>query len=103
MAVLPLSDDGRQYSLSPSISTESMSATGPATIGSDIQAYAQPYTIVQLPSGLRHSSIHKSLPESSEFRSSPSTMGPSFQSLNISQVNAAPQALGQRRPNDQLG
>ncbi len=122
MTVLPLSDDGRQYSLSPSISAASMSATGspPAAISSNMMPMAtlsltsslqacadpcasspQPYTMVQHPSGLRHSSVHKSSPESSGFRSSPSAMGPSFQSLNISQVEAVPQALGQRRPSGQ--
>jgi hypothetical protein len=129
MAVLPLGNDGRQYSLSPSISAASISARGspPATIGSDMvpmatlsltssmlppsmQAYtdpcafsSQPYTMVQHPSGLRHNSVHKSSPESSGFRSSPSAMGPPFQSLNVSQVEGlpAPQGLDQRRPTGQ--
>jgi hypothetical protein len=122
MAVPPLGNDGRQYSLSPSISGASMSATGspPATMGSDMmpmaalsltssmlppsmQAYvdqsalsSQPYSMVQHPSGLRHSSVHKSSPESSGFRSSRSAMGPPFQSLNVSQVEVAQQAPGQR-------
>lgn len=121
MAVPPLGSDGRQYSLSPSISGASMSATGspPATMGSDMmpmaalsltssmlppsmQAYAdhsalssQPYSMVHA-SGLRHSSVHKSSPESSGFRSSRSAMGPPFQSLNVGQVEAsASQAPGQ--------
>jgi hypothetical protein len=128
MAVPSLGNDGRQYSVSPSISGASMSATGspPAALGSDMmpmaalsltssmlppsmQAYADhtalsspPFSMVQHSSGLRHNSVHKSSPESSGFRSSRSAMGPSFQSLNVSQVEAAPQAPGQRRLSGQL-
>jgi hypothetical protein len=128
MAVPSLGNDGRQYSVSPSISGASMSATGspPAALGSDMmpmaalsltssmlppsmQAYADhsalsspPFSMVQHSSGLRHSSVHKSSPESSGFRSSRSAMGPSFQSLNVSQVEAAPQVPGQRRLSGQL-
>jgi hypothetical protein len=123
MAVPPLGSDGRQYSLSPSISGASMSATGspPATLGSDMmpmaalsltssmlphsmQAYSdhaalssQPFSMVQHSSGLRPSSVHKSSPESSGFRSSRSAMGPPFQSLNVSQVEVVQQAPSQRR------
>jgi hypothetical protein len=124
MTVPPLGNEGRQYSLSPSISGASLSATGspPATMGADMmpmaalsltssmlppsmQAYAdhsalssQPYSMVQ--SGLRHSSVHRSSPESSGFRSSRSAMGPPFQSLNISEAQQ-PQVPGQRRPSGQ--
>ncbi|KAN0117438.1 protein of unknown function (DUF3425) domain containing protein [Hyaloscypha variabilis] len=127
MAVPPLGSDGRQYSLSPSISGASMSATGspPATLGSDMmpmaalsltssmlppsmQAYSdhaalssQPFSMVQHSSGLRHSSVHKSSPESSGFRSSRSAIGPPFQSLNVSQVEVVQQAPSQRRPSGQ--
>jgi hypothetical protein len=120
-----MSSDGRQYSLSPSISGTSMSAHGspPATMGSDMmpmaalsltssmlppsmQAYAdpsalsQPYSIVH-PTGLRHSA--QSSPESSGFRTSRSTMGSPFQSMNISQSadTQAPQVLGNRRVSGQ--
>ena len=124
--VLPMSNDGRQYSLSPSISGTSISGAGspPATLGSDmmpmaalsltssmlaptVQAYAdpsvlssQPYSMVH-PSGLRLNA--QSSPESSGFRSSRSAMGTSFQSLNISQsVEAqAPPVPGQRRVSGQ--
>lgn len=106
-----VSSDGRQYSLSPSISGASVSGAGspPAPMGSDMmpmaalsltssmlhptmQAYAdpalssQPYSMVH-PSGLRHNS--QSSPEVSGFRSR-STMGPPFQSLNTSQPEAPP-------------
>ncbi|KUJ20552.1 uncharacterized protein LY89DRAFT_446379 [Mollisia scopiformis] len=119
---VPSISDARQYSLSPSLSGTSMSGTGspPATMASDMmpmaalsltssmltppmQAYAdpsalssQPYSMVH-PSGLRHNS--QSSPESSGFRSSRSTMGPSFQSLNLSQSveAAAPLVPGQQR------
>ena len=117
-----MSSDGRQYSLSPSISGTSMSGHGspPAAMGSDImpmadlsltssmlppsmQAYAdpsalssQPYSMVH-PTGLRQSA--QSSPESSGFRTSRSTMGPPFQSMNISQSadTQASQLAGQRR------
>jgi hypothetical protein len=127
MTVPPLGSEGRQYSLSPSISGASLSATGspPATMGQDMmpmaalsltssmlppsmEAFAdhsvlssQPYSMVQHPSGLRHSSVHKSSPESSGFRSSLSAMGPPFQSLNMSEAQS-PQASSQRRPSGQL-
>ncbi|KAE8453771.1 hypothetical protein EG329_009283 [Mollisiaceae sp. DMI_Dod_QoI] len=122
---VPSISDARQYSLSPSLSGASLSGTGspPATMGSDMmpmaalsltssmltppmQAYAdpsalssQPYSMVH-PSGLRHNSSQSS-PESSGFRSSRSTMGPPFQSLNLSQsieaaAVAAPLVSGQR-------
>jgi hypothetical protein len=125
MTVPPLGNDGRQYSLSPSISGASLSTTGspPATMSSDMmpmaalsltssmlppsmQAYADPsalasqqYSLVQHTSGLRHSSVHKSSPESSGFRSSRPAMGTPFQSLNIPQSVEAqlPQASDQRR------
>ena len=112
MTVPTHGSDARQYSLSPSISGTSMSATSspPATMGSDMipmaalsltssmlppsmQAYAdpilssQPYSMVQQ-SGLRHS-VHKSSPESSGFRNTRSAMGPPFQSLNISPMAEA--------------
>ncbi|CZR61145.1 uncharacterized protein PAC_11041 [Phialocephala subalpina] len=124
---VPSISDTRQYSLSPSISGTSISGTGspPATLGSEMmpmaalsltssmltppmQAYAdpsalssQPYSMVH-PSGLRHNS--QSSPESSGFRSSRSTMGPPFQSLNISQSSVeaqAPLVPGQRRVSGQ--
>lgn len=121
-----ISGDGRQYSLSPSISGASMSGTGspPASLGTDMmpmaalsltssmmhpgmQAYAdptaltsQPYSMVH-PSGLRHNS--QSSPESSGFRSSRSAVGSSFQSLNVPQsVDAqAPQVHDRRRSSGQ--
>jgi hypothetical protein len=62
---------------------------------------SQPFSMVQHSSGLRHSSVHKSSPESSGFRSSRSAMGPPFQSLNVSQVEAVQQAPSQRRPSGQ--
>jgi hypothetical protein len=115
--------DTRQYSLSPSLSGTSMSGHGspPSTMGSDMmpmaalsltssmltppmQAYtdpsalsSQPYSMVHQ-SGLRHNS-HSS-PESSGYRSSRSTMGSSFQSLNQSIESAAP-LPGSRRPSGQ--
>lgn len=72
MAGLPLGDDGRQYSLSPSISAASMSATGspPATIGSDMmpmaalsltssmQAYADPCALPPQPYTLGSEVLH---------------------------------------------
>lgn len=105
---VPLANDGRSYSLSPSISVTSISGAGspPTTLGSDIlplstlsltssmlppsmPTYAdsqalstQPYSMVHL-SGLRHNS--QSSPESSGFRSSQSAVGSAFQSLNVSQ------------------
>ena len=108
MTIPSMPNDGRQYSVSPSISGTSISGTGspPATLGSDlmsmtalsltssirspsIQAYAdssvlssQPYDMVHQP-GLRHNL--QSSPESSGFRTSRAAMGPSFQSLNVSQ------------------
>jgi len=116
------SNDGRAYSLSPSISGTSLSGTGspPATLASEMmpmaalsltssmlapsmQAYADPsalstspYSMVH-PSGLRHNS--QSSPESSGFRSSRSAMGPPFQSMNMSQSTEAqaPQGAGQQR------
>ncbi len=121
-----MSAEGRQYSLSPSISGASLSGTSspPATLGLDMmpmaaltltssmlppsmQAYAdpsalssQPYSMVH-PSGLRHST--QSSPESSGFRTPQSTVGPSFQSLNISQpveTQVSPIPV-QRRPSGQ--
>ena len=115
-ANIPLADDGRSYSLSPSISGASLSGTGspPATMGSDIMpmaalsltssllppsmhAYAnpsamstQPYSMVH-PSGLRHNS--QSSPDSSGFRSSRSAVGSSFQSLNVVSLLDAAQAI----------
>ncbi|KAH8663031.1 hypothetical protein BGZ60DRAFT_471228 [Tricladium varicosporioides] len=106
--VSSMSSDGRAYSLSPSISGTSLSGAGspPTTLGSDMMpmsalsltssmlpssmnAYAdptalssQPYSMVH-PSGLRHNS--QSSPESSGFRNSRPAMGPSFQSMNMSQ------------------
>ena len=124
---VPLANDGRSYSLSPSISGTSISGAGspPATLGSDIvpmaalsltssmlppsmHAYAdtsalstQPYMVH--PSGLRHNS--QSSPESSGFRSSRSAVGgsTSFQSLNVSQPTEAQalQVLGPRRSSAQ--
>jgi hypothetical protein len=122
-----LPNDGRAYSLSPSISGTSLSGTGspPATMGSDMmpmaalsltssmlapsmQAYAdpsmqassQPYSMVH-PSGLRHNS--QSSPESSGFRSSRSAMGPPFQSMNMphSAEAQAPVQAHQRRVSSQ--
>ena len=112
---LPLPNDGRSYSLSPSTSDTSKSAASspPATLVPEIMpmaalslsssllpysmhAYAdpsalstQPYSMVH-PSGLRYNS--PSSPELSGFRSSRSTGGPSFHSLNISQP-VEPQTL----------
>ncbi|TVY28111.1 hypothetical protein LHYA1_G002733 [Lachnellula hyalina] len=122
MNVPSLSNEGRAYSLSPSISGTSLSGTGspPATMASDMmpmgalsltssmlspamQAYTDPsalstspYSMVH-PSGLRHNS--QSSPESSGFRSSRSTMGPPFQAMNMSQSAEvqAPQGAGQQR------
>ncbi|KAG0649730.1 hypothetical protein D0Z07_3748 [Hyphodiscus hymeniophilus] len=105
---VPLANDGRSFSLSPSISGTSISGAGSprAKMGSDIMpmaalsltssmlppnmhAYAdpsalstQPYSMVH-PSGLHHNS--QSSPESSGFRSSRSAVGSSFQSLNVTQ------------------
>ncbi|RDW85821.1 hypothetical protein BP5796_04146 [Coleophoma crateriformis] len=104
---IPVSSDGRQYSLSPSISGTSLSGHGspPTSLGADMmpisalsltssmitppmQAYteptnlslSQPYSMVH-PSGIRHNS--QSSPESSGFKSPRRTsMGPPFQSLN---------------------
>lgn len=100
--------DNRQYSLSPSVSGTSVSGTGspPATLGSDLMsmsslslgsssmlpssmhAYADPsglsshpYSMVHQP-GLRHANSQSS-PEVSGFRNSRPSVGPSFQSLNI--------------------
>lgn len=116
-----LSNDGRSYSLSPSISGASMSGAGspPASIGADLMglsltssmlppsmvAYAdpsalsgQPYSMVH-PSNIRHSS--RSSPELSGYGRS--SMGSSFQSLNIPGPvpTLGSQALGPRRPNSQ--
>ncbi|KAL3427962.1 hypothetical protein PVAG01_01471 [Phlyctema vagabunda] len=118
---VPLGSDGRQYSLSPSISGASLSGHGspPASLAPDMmpmaslsltssmmgpsmQAYSepsnlslsQPYSLVH-PSGVRLNS--QSSPESSGFRSPRSSMGPPFQSLNVvAPVEAQPRrASGQ--------
>lgn len=116
----PISNDGRSYSLSPSISGASISGTGspPASMGlmselsltssmipSSMQAYSdptgpqtQPYSMVHS-SGLRQNS-HSS-PESSGFRNHPQpSMGSSFQSLNVpSPAESAQRAPGHARSN----
>jgi hypothetical protein len=125
MASAPISiPDNRQYSLSPSISSTSISGTGspPASLGSDLMpmaalslssssmlpsplhAYADPlalssqsYSMVH-PSGLRHTNSQSS-PESSGFRNSRSSVGSAFQSLNIAAQSTTdrPTSTGQRR------
>lgn len=104
--VSSMTNDGRSYSLSPSISGTSISGAGspPSSIGTDMmpmsalsltssmmpssmQAYtdpsamsSQPYSMVHS-SGIRHNS--QSSPESSGFRSR-SAVGSHFQSMNMS-------------------
>ncbi|CAG8953485.1 hypothetical protein HYFRA_00010235 [Hymenoscyphus fraxineus] len=111
-----MTNDGRSYSLSPSISGTSISGAGspPPSIGaemmpmsalsltssmmpSSMQAYtdpsaSQPYSMVHS-SGIRHNS--QSSPESSGYRSR-SAVGSHFQPLNM------PQSLEHSRDNSRL-
>jgi len=113
-----MSYDNRSYSLSPSVSGASVSSSPPHTVGHDLsiaglsmsstmlnpsmQAYdtsalsTQPYTMVHHQSGVRHNSISSS--GSSGFRT-PRSLGPSFQSLNISSTDSkGPGDTSQQRP-----
>ncbi|KAG9247324.1 hypothetical protein BJ878DRAFT_194429 [Calycina marina] len=118
-APLHLPFDGRQYSVSPSVSAASSSGTcsPPASVSSDMMPLtamsmtssviphsysdpaglaSQPYSMVHM-SGFRHNS--QSSLGSSGFRNAPTAaMGPSFQSLSIPQpAESQPQATDQRR------
>lgn len=97
---VPSISNTRQYSLSPSISGTSISGAGspPASLGSDMM----PMAALSLTSSMLTPPMqaYADPSESSGFRSSRSTMGPSFQSLNISQSSVeaqAPLVPGQRR------